>query len=139
MTCVRSGEARGAKWDEIDFTTKTWIVPAARMKGGKEHSLPLSPAALDLLSDLGRERDNEYVFAGATPGSAIGAMGMMQVLKRLDPKLTVHGFRSAFSDWAHESTGFPNHIIERPVSHMLSATRSSAPIAVVIYSRSARC
>ncbi len=122
LTASRSGEARGAKWDEIDLANRTWTIPSARMKGAREHRVPLAPRAMELLSDLGRERDNEYVFIGATRGSAIGSNAMSQVLKKLDSAATVHGFRSAFSDWAHESTGFPNHIIEASLAHIVGSS-----------------
>lgn len=117
LTAARSGEARGARWDEINLAAKTWTVPAARMKAGQEHVVPLSSAALDLVAALPREAGG-FVFIGrqAGRGLAYGAMGSeLAALRRRD--LTVHGFRSSFRDWAAEQTAFSRDVCEAALAH----------------------
>jgi len=115
-TSVRSSETLGAVWDEIDFKTATWTIPAARMKSRREHRVPLAPQALALLKDLYREQGNPHVFIGAR-NAALGDAAMAATLRRLGCKATVHGMRSAFSTWAHESTSHSNHVIEMCLAH----------------------
>jgi len=117
LTAARTGEVIGARWVEIDWETQTWTVPAARMKARKEHRVPLSPRAVALLRELYTEDDNAFVFVGARAGRPIGAVAMLRVMRELDPTATVHGCRSAFSDWAHETTSYPNHVIEQALAH----------------------
>jgi integrase len=113
LTAARRGEALGAVWDEIDFASATWIVPAHRMKAKREHRVPLSPTVLDLLRALPHEDGNPYLFIGERAGQAVGDQALARVLKRMGRDgITIHGFRSAFSDWAHEQTTHSNHTIE---------------------------
>jgi integrase len=113
LTAGRTNEVRGALWSEIE--DRVWTIPAARMKAGKEHRVPLSDAAMQILEALPRESD--YVFPGVHKGSPISAMAMADVLRR-SRKETVHGFRSTFRDWAAErATGVANHIIEMALAH----------------------
>jgi integrase len=117
VTAARTGEVIHAKWDEIDFATATWTIPAARMKARREHRVPLSQAAVDLLRKAPREAGNEQIFIGPKPGLGLGGMTLSRLMKRMGRDETVHGFRSAFSDWAHESTAHPNHAIELSLAH----------------------
>ena len=117
LTAARTTEAIGARWEEFDLEAKTWTIPAARMKMKEKHRVPLSPRAVALLSALFTEADNPHVFIGPNPGSAISSIAMYRVLRRLNPTVTVHGFRSTFSDWAHETTSYPNHVIELSLAH----------------------
>jgi integrase len=110
ITAARTGEAIGAHWAEVNLEDRVWTIPAARMKGGREHRVPLSARAVELLSSLPCENGNEFVFIGARAGSGISNMSMAAVLKRMErDDLTVHGFRSTFRDWAAERTNFQNH------------------------------
>jgi integrase len=118
LTAARSSEVLGARWDEIDFAKKTWTVPANRMKAGAEHVVPLSPAALDLLSRLPREPGNDFVFIGAKSGHGLSHTTMNRdVLAGLRHGLTVHGFRSSFRDWAAEQTAFSHDVCEAALAH----------------------
>jgi len=90
------------------------------MKVGKEHRVPLSPAALALLKNLPRETANPYVFIGPR-GSHINGIAMHRVLRRLRDDITVHGFRSTFSTWANESTSYPPHVIEQSLAHTVGS------------------
>lgn len=117
LTAARSGETRGMTWGEIDLEAGIWTIPAARMKAGKEHRVPLSPAAIAQLGP--RRDDNALVFESETKaGKAISDMSMTALLRRMGQNgITVHGFRSTFRDWAGETTGFPREVIEAALAH----------------------
>jgi integrase len=117
LPAARTGEVVGARWDEIDLTARTWTVPGNRMKAGREHRVPLSDEAVDILKALPREKSNPYVFIGPRAGG-LSNMAMAAVLRRMDyVDITVHGFRSTFRDWTAESTAFPNHVVEMALAH----------------------
>jgi integrase len=118
LTAARTGEVTGARWDEIDLRARVWTVPADRIKGGREHRVPLSDAAIALLDALPRERGNEFVFIGRRAGEGLGHValgGVLQRMRRTD--ITPHGFRSTFRDWASESTAFPDVVVEMALAH----------------------
>ncbi len=118
LTAARSGEALGATWAEIDFAAATWTVPKARMKARREHVVPLSKAALRLLTALRPAEwlPDERVFAVA--GVARSNMAMAMLLRRMDRgDLTTHGFRSTFRDWAGDETEFASELIELALAH----------------------
>lgn len=117
LTAARSGEVLGARWDEIDLDGAMWVIPADRMKAGREHRVPLSAPAIELLRAMPREDGNGHVFIGRAPGSKISHMTVSRALGALRPGVTTHGFRSAFSDWAHEQTAHANHTIETSLAH----------------------
>ena len=120
MSAARTGEVIGAQWVEIDFDTRIWTVPAGHMKGGREHKVPLSAQALGLLRALPTEEGNPHVFIGPRPGSGLSAMAMTSVLRRMGRgNITVHGFRSAFRDWAAERTSFPRDVAEMALAHAI--------------------
>lgn len=120
LTAARSGEVRGAQWPEIDFEAKIWTVPAARMKAGVEHRVPLTPSALACLEEAQqiavRSQEN-LVFQSARSGKPLSDMTLAAVLKRLDIPATVHGFRSTFRDWAEETTDYAHEIKEAALAH----------------------
>lgn len=118
LTGARSGEARGATWREIDMQARTWIVPADRMKAGKEHRVPLSDAAVRLLEGLPRFVGNDLVFPGPR-GGVLSDATLGAVLKRLGVPVTAHGFRSTFRDWAAESTAYPPDVVEMALAHTI--------------------
>ena len=136
LTASRTGEAIGATWPEIDFAARLWTIPAARMKARREHRVPLSGAALALLRALRQESRGEPVFPGSVGlqptgltrggGRPISNMAMLMLLRRLAGQdkrwadLTVHGFRSAFRDWAAERTGFPAEVAEMALAHTIA-------------------
>ncbi|MCE0879346.1 tyrosine-type recombinase/integrase [Pseudomonas putida] len=119
LTACRSGEVRGAEWSEINFKESTWTIPAARMKAGKEHSVPLSPEAVQLLKSLPRTADSPYVFP-SPQGKQLSDMSLTAVLRRMDVgHLTQHGFRSTFRIWAAEQTHHPREVCEHALAHKL--------------------
>jgi integrase len=120
LTASRSGEARGARWDEIDFKQVMWVIPPERMKGEREHKVPLSPRAVVILKQMGEVRLSEFVFPGQSKSRPISNIGMRRLLHKLRPGVTVHGFRSTFRDWAAEITNFPNHVVEMALAHAVS-------------------
>lgn len=110
LTAVRTNEATGATWPEFDLAGKVWTIPAHRMKGGKEHRVPLTDAAVALLAPLPRSK----------PPFALSENGMLNVLqKHLKQPYTVHGFRSSFRDWASEKTQFPGEVVEMALAHAI--------------------
>ena len=127
MVVGRSGEVLGATWPEFDLDNAMWTIPGDRMKGGREHRVPLSPDALALLQSLPREDSNPNVFIGAFAGRGLDKNSMGRVLKHLGrDDVTVHGFRSAFSDWAHERTAHSNHVIELSLAHSIGTAVEQA-------------
>jgi integrase len=116
LTAARSGEVRGATWDEIDLAKKLWIVPGARMKAGKEHRVPLSDAALAILMAL-PSRSGLLFPSPKKAGSALAPGAMIDDLGSIEKGFTQHGFRSAFSEWARERTHAANEVIEVSLAH----------------------
>ncbi|MEZ5617204.1 MAG: tyrosine-type recombinase/integrase [Rhodocyclaceae bacterium] len=124
LTAARSGEVRGATWDEIDLASAVWTIPASRMKAKKEHRIPLSKAALKLLEAL--PRDGEIVFLSPT-GKQFSDAAMTKLLERMGRSdITGHGFRSSFRDWAGETTGYPREVIEHALAHQLKDKAEAA-------------
>lgn len=119
LTAARTGEIVGATRKEIDLAEKVWIVPAERMKGGREHRVPLSPAAVAVLEsvNVGEMDPDDYLFVGAKAGKPMSNMTMDKVLRVMDTEVTVHGFRSTFKDWAEDTTNFANGVIEAALAH----------------------
>jgi integrase len=120
LTAARTGEVLQARWSEIDIVTKVWIVPANRMKAGKEHRVPLSPRAVAILEALkaAKQAGDVFVFQGNSPGRPLSNMAFLMLLRRMKRnELTAHGFRSTFRDWAAERTNFPSEVAEMALAH----------------------
>jgi integrase len=116
LTAARTGEVLGMCWAEVDLKAKTWTVPAARMKGHREHRVPLSDAAVRILEGL--EREGEHVFPGSGR-ACLSETSMLKLMRRMGHgRITSHGFRSSFSDWAAEMTNFPREVCEAALAHM---------------------
>jgi len=136
FTACRSNEVLEAVWDEIDFGNKVWTIPAERMKGGKEHRVPLTIPALSILKNLKQGRDtirgvgeepSPYVFPGTKGNSSLSNVVMLALLKRMDRRdITVHGFRSSFRDWAAEQTNFPREVAEAALAHAVQSRVEAA-------------
>jgi len=124
LTAARSGEARGTLWTEIDLDEREWRIPANRMKGKIEHRVPLSDAALDVLREVAPLRGEDgLVFPSPRKrGSPLSDMALTKVLRDcgLAKRATVHGFRSAFRDWAAERTNAPHAVMERALAHTVA-------------------
>ncbi|MDE8344178.1 MAG: site-specific integrase, partial [Acidocella sp.] len=120
LTAARSGEARGARWDEIDVDAATWTVPGERMKAGRPHRVPLSEAALDILraiQPLQRGLDG-LVFPGGKAGRPLSDVALSKALVAAAGEgFTVHGCRSSFRDWCAEQTSYASEIAEAALAH----------------------
>jgi integrase len=119
LTAARTGEVIGAQWSEIDFADNVWTVPAARMKGHREHRVPLSSVAIELLRKLPRVDGNPFVFISQRPSVGLSRMAMTYVMERMSQTdVTIHGFRSSFRDWAGETTAFAHDVCEAALAHV---------------------
>ena len=136
LTACRSGEIFGAKWQEIDFKNKVWIIPKERMKAEKEHRVPLSRGAINLLESIRDfSQPQDFIFP-APRGSMLSDMSLTTLIKRMheqkikenslgyiDPKqnriITTHGFRSTFRDWSADKTDYPREVCEHVLAHKL--------------------
>jgi integrase len=127
LTAARSGEVLDARWDEIDVDRAVWCIPAARMKAGREHRVPLSKEALELIKALLEVRQGEAVFSGQKAGKPLSVMALAMVLRRMKiAGVTVHGFRSSFRDWAAECTNFANEVCEAALAHVIENKAEAA-------------
>jgi integrase len=118
LTAARTSEAIGARWDEVDFATRVWTIPAARMKAGRQHRVPLSGRAVAILHELSERREGEFIFPGGRAGRPLSNMAMLKMLALLGrDDLTTHGFRSSLRDWASETTSFPHEVCEMALAH----------------------
>lgn len=123
LTAARSGEVRGAKWDEIDFNAKLWAIPAERMKKGKAHTVPLSDEALKLLEAM--PRLDEHIFIG-TRGRPLQDGLVSKAPKKIGYDVTAHGFRSTFKDWARKYTAYADELSELALAHVNSDSTRAA-------------
>ena len=116
LTAARLTEARNATVQEIDHANKVWTVPSARMKGGKEHRVPLPKRALELAT-MGSD---QHLFPSPYfPGKAISEARLRELLRQLGHgDVTIHGFRSTFKDWARDRTRFDNYVVEAALAHL---------------------
>ena len=125
LTAVRPGEARGARWEEIDFGAAVWTIPAARMKATREHRVPLSARAVDVLHAAERLRTGStpapsagLVFPSAR-GKQLADARLSKLLDQLEIGAVPHGFRSSFRDWASERTRHPREVVEAALAHVV--------------------
>jgi integrase len=119
LTAARTGEVIGARWEEFDGDV--WTVPAERMKAGREHRVPLSPAALAVVTAMEPTRGlaGSFVFPGGKKDKPLSSMALLMLLRRIGRSdLTAHGFRSTFREWAAEATGYPREVVETALAHI---------------------
>jgi integrase len=118
LTASRSEEVLGAIWNEIDFSSKLWTIPKERMKGGREHIVTLTDAALSILRAMVKRRESEFVFPG-THRKRPSAMAFLMLLDRMGRgDITTHGFRATFKTWAEECTDTDSAVIEAAMAHV---------------------
>lgn len=125
LTATRTAEVRGARWDEIDTETKTWTIPAERMKAGREHRVPLSGAALMVLADARRHSHSDGLVFPGRGGKPLGHATIGTLFKRLGIDGTPHGLRGSFRNWCSE-TGVPREVAERALAHVVKGATESA-------------
>jgi integrase len=117
LTAARTSEVTGATPDEIK--DGVWTVPADRIKAGREHRVPLSPRAVEILEQVA-PLSGKYLFPGGRKGQPLSENGLLAVLDRMGRSdITVHGFRSTFKDWASECTAYPNEVSEMALAHAI--------------------
>lgn len=120
LTAARTNEATGATWSELDLAEAVWTVPAKRIKAGKEHRVPLSDGALQVVEQMRAVRSSDFVFPGGREGRPLSNNAMLALLERMGlGAFTVHGFRSSFRDWAAEQTNFPSEVVEAALAHAI--------------------
>src|SRR5262249_48399341 len=124
LTAARTGEVIGAEWNEIDLAAKVWTVPATRMKGGREHRVPLSNRAVEILHIMRERCENDFVFPGRSGG--LSNMSLLAMLRTMGHGVTAHGFRSSFRDWAAEQTNFPHEVAEMALAHAIESKVEAA-------------
>ena len=125
LCACRSGEARKAQWSEIDFEAANWIIPASRMKAGKEHRVPLSARAIGILREAEAVRQNDYVFPSPT-GRVLSDGTLTKLARSLEIPGTVHGMRSALRDFASEQTNTPHAVMEAALAHTIKNRAEAA-------------
>jgi integrase len=123
LNAARTGETIGARWSEFDLDARTWTIPALRMKSKREHRVPMSKRAIEIVKAAQSDADSNlkqgFIFAGRRPHEPLSNMAMLQLLSRMSRSdLTVHGFRSTFRDWAAESTNYPRELAEAALAHV---------------------
>lgn len=119
LTAARTGEVIAADWSEVDLAKAVWTVPAERMKAGKEHRVPLSARAVEILEET-KQLSGKYLFPGVKR-DMLSSMAMAMLLRRMKQDVTVHGFRSAFRDWAAECTGYSHEVAEMALAHTIGS------------------
>jgi integrase len=123
LTAARTGEVIGAQWGEIDTKHRLWVIPAARMKSGREHRVPLCDRAIEILHSL--KRHGKHVFASMT-GEPLSNMALLMLLRRRRKGFTVHGMRSCFRDWVSERTSYPDRLAELCLAHAVGDETEAA-------------
>jgi integrase len=124
LAAARTNESLGATFDEISERTKLWTVPAERMKGHREHNVPLSARALAIIEEMNAQRINDYIFPGIKKDEPLSDMAMLELVRgfrlvdKAGARITVHGFRSTFKDWAMEQTTYPDFLSEMALAHI---------------------
>lgn len=127
LTAARSGEARGATWAEVDVAAAVWTVPAARTKARREHRVPLSDRALAILEEMRLTREvGPLVFPGHRLTQPLSDMSLTAVLGRMGRDITVHGFRSTFTDWAREQASFDQEVRKAALAHTIDDKTDAA-------------
>ena len=130
LTATRTGEVIGARWQEFDLATAIWSIPAERMKAEREHRVPLNKRAVEILTVMGRAKQNEYVFPGhsITKNSHLSTGAFLAVMKKLPDfkQYTPHGLRSTFRDWAAETTSYSNETLELALAHTIKNQAEAA-------------
>ena len=124
LTATRTSEMLGAKWGEVDLEKAIWTIPAVRMKAGKEHRVPLSPRAIEILQTV-KLKSSEWLFP-SEKGGKLSTMAMSMLLRRMKLDCTVHGFRSAFRDWSAECTGYAHEVCEMALAHTIGNKAEAA-------------
>lgn len=121
LNATRTSETLGMRWSEYDEQAQLWMVPAARMKAGRDHRIPLAQRSQLILAKMRENRTGDFVFPGGVKERPLSTMAFLMLLRRLTrTDITAHGFRSTFRDWAAERTDFTNEVVEMALAHTIS-------------------
>lgn len=128
LTATRSGEVRGATWEEVDLEAALWTIPASRMKAKRDHVVPLSPAAVAIFKRARalQSEGAKFIFEGSKPDKPMSDMTLTKVLRDMEAGCTAHGFRSTFRDWVAETTAFPGELAEAALAHVIGDKTEAA-------------
>ena len=126
LTAARSGEVREATWDEINREAATWTIPAGRMKSGREHRVPLTDRAIEVLAEARTLGNGRGGLVFPSRGRPIGNTAFVQALRRLGIDATAHGFRASFRTWSQERTSTPREVCEAALAHTLKDKAEAA-------------
>lgn len=127
LTATRSGEVLGATWSEMDLKAHLWTIPAERMKAGKEHRVPLSSQAIDVLREAEKTKVNNIIFSGQKTGRPLSNMAMIELLRRMNRRDVVpHGLRATFRTWCAERTNYPREVCEMALAHTIKDATEAA-------------
>jgi integrase len=119
LTAARSGEVFGATFAEIDIETKIWTIPKERTKSHREHRVPLSDRALEIVAQMEAIRTGPYLFPGRNLKKPLSSMAFTMLLRRMGAGAVAHGFRSSFRDWVGNETSFPRELAEHALAHVI--------------------
>lgn len=125
LTAARSSEVRGARWSEIDTPAEIWVVPAERMKTGREFRVPLSVQALDVLNEARQFEDGTGLVFPSPIGRMLSDNALSKLFRKLRIAGTPHGMRSAFRDWASERTNAPRAVMEQALAHIVGGVEGA--------------
>jgi integrase len=119
LTAARTSEVLAATWSEIDLDARVWIIPAERMKAGREHRVPLVDCAIEIIKNMKASKQNDYIFYGDRRAT-LSNMSLLMLLRRMDRNnITTHGFRSTFRTWTAECTNYPREVVEAALAHVV--------------------
>lgn len=126
LSATRTSEVLNSEWHEVDIVKATWQIPAERMKTNREHRVPLSKQAMNLLLSLPRVKGNNHIFPGMKAGRPLSNMSLLQFMRGLGygpsgekGNYVPHGFRSSFRDWTGEVTSYPRDVAEMALAHAI--------------------
>lgn len=125
LTATRTSETLNARWSEIDMAKRVWTISASRMKARRDHRIPLSVTALEVLETVSGKH-LEWVFPAPDGKGPLSNMALLMQLRRMKRAATVHGFRSSFRDWAAETTNFPREVAEAALAHVIGDDTEAA-------------
>ncbi|MCY4121138.1 MAG: site-specific integrase [Acidobacteria bacterium] len=138
LTAARSGEVRLARWDEIDLDAEVWTVPAERMKANREHRVPLSSRAAEILRTAFTVRNGNKLVFPSPCGKPLSDMTLSKLLKEQGVQAVPHGFRSSFRDWAAEETNHPREVVEAALAHRVTDQVEAAYARSTLFERRRR-
>lgn len=126
LTAARTSEVLEAQWSEFDFDKGIWTIPAERMKSGREHRVPLCQRAVEILIEMKASKSRRWVFVGPRKEPLSNMALLMMVRRTTGERLTTHGFRSSFRDWAAEVTPFSREVAEQALAHVIADKTEAA-------------